>query len=919
MNTPGILYKGLILATVLILSTFFVNAQQLLDDFNRTSSATVGGTTLGAPAWSEVETGSTTTTGCNINSNYLRLSSSSSAGREYVFRNCSPDYNTVLSSNTVQLIWQFKMRQTATATSPPNDLSGFSSGYGMAVILGATTSNFLTANGYAITLGTPGTSTDPLRLVRFTGGLSSDANLTDILTTLYMTPNRRDFDDEYIAVKVIYTPSTNFWQVYVDEDNNEFNDVSYANANLYGTGTDAVYTGSNLGFVGALYNHSTSTSLFGSLDEIYIPITPGPPVTYYSKSTGDLNFTTTWGINLDGSGTNPPNFTTSNQTFNIRNNFSPTISANWTVSGLLAKVILGDTISNIEFTVPANFAFTGPIDISSYSKLNLGNVTVPTIGAIAIPSIVEYSSTLTQTISANVYWDLICSSTGGRTWPSGTVGILDTFVVGLNAFNSSSGTVDFMGTQTQYIPPIRYPNMTNSGGGDRIFAPSGIIVISGTFTPSIGIYTVTGSTINFASSSATSIPVLSVNGGPNYNNLIKSGSGDLEIQGVMLIGGDLTITSGKFLQNTGNTIYTLAIDGDLIISGGDYYFSTGTGANVLTLKGNLTQTSGRTRVSGTVLGRITFAGSSLQVISASDSTRFESCIFTVSNGAYVRLAQNLTLQRSASIPLSLKGTMNVNSGGTLDCSTFRISSGIGASGNVVINLNSGATLVTSNPNGVYGTGGSISSINTVTTFNSLANYKFNSGSPQFPGLSNTTMNNLTIDNTANVTLTVNILANGVITFINGKFNTTSSFKITSGLFGTVTGAGAGKSAAGRPHLENQGSGLRCQAHRSSAGQRWQETPFLRRRRHGAPAHPRKNAAPAGLRQPALRAGCRQPGGPARAAAHICRVWPARRAHARAPGAGQKRRRGEALHLRRHPRQPRPGPAARSRRSGVQHR
>ena len=46
------------------------------------------------------------------------------------------------------------------------------------------------------------------------------------------------------------------------------------------------------------------------------------------------------------------------------------------------------------------------------------------------------------------------------------------------------------------------------------------------------------------------------------------------------------------------------------------------------------------------------------------------------------------------------------------------------------------------------------------------------------GLSNTTMNNLTIDNTANVTLTANILANGVITFINGKFNTTSSFKIT---------------------------------------------------------------------------------------------------------------------------------------------
>ena len=117
MNTFRNFYRGLILIIVLTLTTIYVDAQQLLDDFNRSSSATVGGTTLGAPAWSEVETGVTTTTGCNINNNNLRLSSSSSAGREYVFRDCSSNYNTVLSSNTVQQIWQFKIQQTRTDTS----------------------------------------------------------------------------------------------------------------------------------------------------------------------------------------------------------------------------------------------------------------------------------------------------------------------------------------------------------------------------------------------------------------------------------------------------------------------------------------------------------------------------------------------------------------------------------------------------------------------------------------------------------------------------------------------------------------------------------------------------------------------------------------------------------------------------------
>ena len=765
---------------ILLMSAICANAQltQLLDDFNRSSSATVGTPTLGAPAWTEVETGTTTSLGCNITSNYLRLSSTTTAGREYVWRDCSSNYNTVLASNPSRLLWEFKMRQTR------SDPSGFANNaWGMAVILGSTSSGFHNAgNGYAVVLGTPSTSTDPIRLVKFTGGFSTDGNLTNLISY-------SDFSDEYLAIKVYYTPSTNLWELYVDDDDEDFGAVSYNNAIFRGSATDGTYTSQDLRYVGALYNHPNTINDNGSLDEIYLPYIIVPAY-YYSKLTGDLNLTSTWGKNLDGSGASPSNFTTAGQFFNIRNNLTPTISAAWTVSGSTSNVILGDSVSNIVFTVPSAFAYTGPIDISSFSKIVLQNLNVPTFGLIGIPSTVEYASASTQTISPTIYWDLVCTSTGGRTWASGTTGILDTFIVGANAFNNGSGTVDFMGAQPQFVPAIKYTSITNSGGGDRVLAPSGTIEISAAMTVSIGLYTITGSTVKFTSSTDRTIPILYVVSGPNYNNVIIAGIANFALEGPMTFGGDLTITSGQFRQNTGTTIFPFTINGNLNINGGDYNFSTGTGANVLTLKGNLSQTSGKTRVTGSVLGRITFAGSALQTVTAQDSIRFESCIFTIASGAYVKLGQNLSLHRNTTALLT--GTMNVLSGGTLDCSTFRISAGIGSTGNVVFNLNSGGTLVTANPKGVFGTEEAISSINTVATFNSGANYKFNGAILQVPGLSNTTMHNLTIDNTANVTLTANINANGIITFINGKFNTTASFKIILGSGGSVVGAGTGK-------------------------------------------------------------------------------------------------------------------------------
>ncbi|MEO8763554.1 MAG: choice-of-anchor L domain-containing protein [Ginsengibacter sp.] len=56
---------------------------------------------------------------------------------------------------------------------------------------------------------------------------------------------------------------------------------------------------------------------------------------YYSKSSGDLHNVLTWGINADGSGTNPPDFG-AGKTFHLVNRVPTyTMTANWTVGGRL--------------------------------------------------------------------------------------------------------------------------------------------------------------------------------------------------------------------------------------------------------------------------------------------------------------------------------------------------------------------------------------------------------------------------------------------------------------------------------------------------------------------------------------------------------------------------------------------------------
>ncbi len=80
--------------------------------------------------------------------------------------------------------------------------------------------------------------------------------------------------------------------------------------------------------------------------------------TYFSKSSGSLEQVGTWGTNADGTGTPPSDFISDNQLFNIRNNATPVVGDNWTVSGNNSAVLAGDATNALSLSVAASKNFT---------------------------------------------------------------------------------------------------------------------------------------------------------------------------------------------------------------------------------------------------------------------------------------------------------------------------------------------------------------------------------------------------------------------------------------------------------------------------------------------------------------------------------------------------------------------------------
>jgi hypothetical protein len=270
----------------------------------------------------------------------------------------------------------------------------------------------------------------------------------------------------------------------------------------------------------------------------------------------------------------------------------------------------------VTWTATTDLTITGDLTLNSGRILNLStfrlvNLTGITSGtgwlftsctdAAPIPAgktwnyKVFYQSSSMQTIVSGNYSHV--EGTGGnRTLSSsGIIGISEIFTPGSGTYTVTGSTVDFNSSSSQTINPFNYNNLTFSSTGSRTLPSSGTVGVAGTFTPGTNTYSYTGSTINFNGSSSQTIPAF------NYNNLTSSSSGTrtLASSGTITVYGNFTSGTNSY-TTTGSTIDLKTEGGptlpvlnynNLIFSGNNVV--TWTAAGDISVAGNLTLNSGR--------------------------------------------------------------------------------------------------------------------------------------------------------------------------------------------------------------------------------------------------------------------------------------------------------------------------------------
>jgi len=117
---------------------------------------------------------------------------------------------------------------------------------------------------------------------------------------------------------------------------------------------------------------------------------------YPTVGNTDLSQTSNWTTSVNGiGGTNPTDFVTAGQTFNVTNyngsnNATPTILSNWAVSGAGSVVVIGDGVNAVNFSIPAANTLTASIsNITANAKFTVSNLT-----GITWPTTVDPASTV---------------------------------------------------------------------------------------------------------------------------------------------------------------------------------------------------------------------------------------------------------------------------------------------------------------------------------------------------------------------------------------------------------------------------------------------------------------------------------------------------------------------------------------------
>ena len=229
-----------------------------------------------------------------------------------------------------------------------------------------------------------------------------------------------------------------------------------ASTTLYARLTSTASAGA---FTGTITASQTSVTTSAVLN-----VTGGVATAYYTKSSGSLEVLGTYGVNTDGSGASPADFTSAYQYF-IVTQANATIGAAFSIAGTGSKLVVGNGTTTTTVTIPAAFAIssTTKVDVSNLGTLiDLNNI-VPSLNIVSDGSTVNLAevgltSSDTVRVPAVSFFNLKLTS-GLKYFPGNTTTIRGDLTMdgakGLNGPNStpfatinSFGNINFINGST---------------------------------------------------------------------------------------------------------------------------------------------------------------------------------------------------------------------------------------------------------------------------------------------------------------------------------------------------------------------------------------------------------------------------------------------------------------------------------------
>ncbi len=451
------------------------------------------------------------------------------------------------------------------------------------------------------------------------------------------------------------------------------------------------------------------------------------------------------------------------------------------------------------------FNGAGTITDSNASLRDLGNVTITgnstrTLGSAANMTGLTINSGSTFALAGNNF----SLSANVAVANSGTFQLYgNETLTNVSSLGNTTGTVIYVGNNTAGPLTIKtfsggYNNLTinDTNTTKATFQLGANTGVAGAFTLTSGTFS------QNANNTLTVAGNFSLANGTTYNKatgngtLTLSGTGNLtdsnatlQDLGAVSVGGNRTLTTsvtmdslsvtanGTLIQGSANT---LTIGGNLsLANGATFTKATTTGALVFNGTGTITDSNASLRN----LGNVTITGNSTRTLSsaanmtgltinsgstynANGQTTSVTGLTTVSGGVYNASTGNQTLSGG----LTVSGGTFTGSTGVVTTSTVTLSSGNLTAPSTSLNLSGNFT---NNGGNFTNNGGTVN---------------FNGSSPQkIGGASATTFGNLTISNSAGVTLDPDITVNGVLDLSGGNL-ITGSDTVTISPTGSVVGA-----------------------------------------------------------------------------------------------------------------------------------